>query len=550
VPSGTYTLTAVAIDNRGTSTVSAPVRVTVPVNMPPAVSITSPAEGATLVSPATITMEVAAADSDGAIQQVTFFANGVALGADTAAPYGITWEAPLGTYTLTAVAADNLGAITTSAPVHVTVDPMPNRTNVAHAANGGTASASSTYNGNYPASATINGDRRGLNWGNGGGWNDGTPYSSPDWVEVAFNGTKRIEEVSVFSMQDNYSAPAEPTPTMTFVSWGLRAFDVQYWDGAAWLSIPGASVTANTLVWRTFVFVPVTTTKIRVHITGALNGYSRMMEVEAWGIAGSGGPPPPGENAPPAVAITSPPAAAPFIAPAAISIAADASDADGTIASVTFHADGIPIGSDTTAPYGVLWNNVPPGSYTLTAIATDNAGAETTSAAVTITVVPDPTRMNHALGAAVVASSTLTPKYPASAVTNGDRRGLNWGNGGGWNDGTPYASPDWLEITLGGPRTIDQVHVFSMQDNYSAPGEPTPTMTFTSWGLRGFEVQYWNGAAWATIPGASVTNNNLVWRQFAFGAVTTTKIRIVITAALNGYSRVMEVEAWGPGGVD
>ena len=70
-------------------------------------------------------------------------------------------------------------------------------------------------------------------------------------------------------------------------------------------------------------------------------------------------------------------------------------------------------------------------------------------------------------------------------------------------------------------------------------------MTFTSWGLRGFDVQYWNGSAWAPVPGASIANNNLVWRRFQFAAITTTRIRVNITAALNGYSRVMEVEAWG-----
>ena len=73
---------------------------------------------------------------------------------------------------------------------------------------------------------------------------------------------------------------------MTFTSFGLRAFEVQYWDGAAWVTVPGAAVTNNNLVWRRFTFAPVTTTKIRVHITGALNGYARSMEVEAWGVPG------------------------------------------------------------------------------------------------------------------------------------------------------------------------------------------------------------------------------------------------------------------------
>ena len=144
-----------------------------------------------------------------------------------------------------------------------------------------------------------------------------------------------------------------------------------------------------------------------------------------------------------------------------------------------------------------------------------------------------------------MASSVLGPNYPPSGAINGDRRGLGWGAGGGWNDGTLNTSPDWIEIAFAGSKTIDEVNVFSMQDNFSAPLEPTPTMTFTTWGLRAFQIQYWDGSAWVPIPGASITNNNLVWRRFTFTPVTTTRIRVHITAALNGYSRVIEVEAWG-----
>ena len=67
-----------------------------------------------------------------------------------------------------------------------------------------------------------------MGWGEGGGWNDGTPNASPDWIEVDFTGMKTIDEINVFSMQDSYSAPVEPTQTMTFSYWGLRAFEVQY----------------------------------------------------------------------------------------------------------------------------------------------------------------------------------------------------------------------------------------------------------------------------------------------------------------------------------
>ncbi len=45
-------------------------------------------------------------------------------------------------------------------------------------------------------------------------------------------------------------------------------------------------------------------------------------------------------------------------------------------------------------------------------------------------------------------------------MINGDRRGLNWGSGGGWNDGTANGWPDWLEVQFNGPQTIDEIDVF------------------------------------------------------------------------------------------
>ena len=69
------------------------------------------------------------------------------------------------------------------------------------------------------------------------------------------------------------------------------------------------------------------------------------------------------------------------------SIAASATDADGTVAKVEFFNGSTKLGEDTTAPYTYDWTGVAAGSYTLTARATDNLGATTTSAARTITVI-------------------------------------------------------------------------------------------------------------------------------------------------------------------
>jgi hypothetical protein len=92
------------------------------------------------------------------------------------------------------------------------------------------------------------------------------------------------------------------------------------------------------------------------------------------------------------------------------------------------------------------------------------------------------------------------------------------------------------------------VGVFSLQDNYSSPVEPTEATAFTKYGVTVFEIQFWNGSAWAAVPGGAVTNNGSVWRKITFPAVTTTKVRVVVGNALAGRSRLVEVEAWGTGG--
>jgi beta-glucanase (GH16 family) len=89
-------------------------------NQPPTVSITSPANNSSFTEGTAITVAASASDPDGSVSQVQFFANGVSIGIDNTSPYSVNWTVPLGTHTLTAVATDNAGASTTSAPVNVT----------------------------------------------------------------------------------------------------------------------------------------------------------------------------------------------------------------------------------------------------------------------------------------------------------------------------------------------------------------------------------------------------------------------------------------------
>jgi Bacterial Ig domain len=93
--------------------------------------------------------------------------------------------------------------------------------------------------------------------------------------------------------------------------------------------------------------------------------------------------------APPSVNITGPANGATFIAPANVTITATASDTDGTVSKVEFFQGTTKLGEDLSAPYSFIWNNVPVGSYSLTAKATDNASETATSTVVNITVNPN-----------------------------------------------------------------------------------------------------------------------------------------------------------------
>jgi len=93
-----------------------------------------------------------------------------------------------------------------------------------------------------------------------------------------------------------------------------------------------------------------------------------------------------GQNLPPTVTITNPASGTVFAAPASVTIQASASDSDGTVTNVQFLVGSSVVTNQSAAPFSTVTNNLAAGSYTLSAIAADNAGATATNA-VTITVV-------------------------------------------------------------------------------------------------------------------------------------------------------------------
>ena len=110
---------------RFTNVVVAP---TARTNQPPTVTLLAPAAGSTYTAPANVVFQATAADADGTVSRVDFFAGAQLIVSDATAPYSATWtDVPAGIHDLTAVAVDNSGARGTSSTARVTVNAPANQ---------------------------------------------------------------------------------------------------------------------------------------------------------------------------------------------------------------------------------------------------------------------------------------------------------------------------------------------------------------------------------------------------------------------------------------
>jgi hypothetical protein len=173
-----------------------------------------------------------------------------------------------------------------------------------------------------------------------------------------------------------------------------------------------------------------------------------------------GGPPP---STYPSVALTSPAHGAAFITGTNITVAATASDPDGTISKVEFFNGSTLLASDTVAPYAFTWPALATGSYTLTARATDNLGARKTSASASITVGPPPNALPTVNVTSPAAGATyFAPKLIPLTATASD------------SDGTLVEVKFYAGSTLIG---TDTVSPFSVTWSVSSGGAGTYQLT-------------------------------------------------------------------------
>lgn len=406
IPTGNYTIKAIATNSAGETATSPAQNFTVEQDLPPTVSIISPTANAVFNQPTTINIAVNAVDgnADGTIASVEYFANGNSLGSVTSPPFTFTWANPaIGEYSLTARATSNTGQKTTSAPVPVSVvKGQPPVVSITSPANDASFRA--------PANITIDADATDVNSGGSVakvefysgttllGTDNVAPFSF-SWQNVpqgdyqvtakafAANGLSTVSAsvhlivtspylpvVSITSPKNGQQFPAPATFNVTAEAVatypGAKVQRVEFFLGSQLIETQFNY--PYTFKVYDLAIGNYSLTAVAFDNTGVSNTQTVNFQVNV--------------NQPPVVSLVNISNNQHFPSNSDLRLTANATDPDGKIKSVEFFANGNPLFTEVNAPYTRIWPNLQVGTYVLTTRATDNTGGVTVSNPITIIV--------------------------------------------------------------------------------------------------------------------------------------------------------------------
>ncbi len=450
LPAGTYTVTAskpgfklTPASQTFTSLAANQVAdFTVLPNDAPTVAITSPAQSSSFTAPASITVTAAAADTDGAVAEVQFYANTlqgttVIIGTDTTAPYSVTWtNVAGGEYVLGAIAKDDLGAVTDSEGIAISVAStvpatvaLTSPTNGAVYKTGDSVNVNASVSGDgaavidyvdfYAGTTLIGRDTTspyGIVWRPTTAGDFSLTAKAVDLGKAVGTSPARTITVNdtVSTLQGLISEGTAPLSGVTVTLSGAKTGTVTTGaDGKySFANLPAEGGYTVTPSKAGYTFNP------ESFSTDFLGYYDRAEHFTAV------------KSSAVSVMVTSPSWGARYTAPATVTIEAAASSTAGTITKVEFYAEvekvgKTLVGTDTTAPYSFVWRNAPAGSHGVFAVATDSTGGTKTSESNFILIDPAPATV--ALHGQVTDGGgtgmsgikvTLSGSKNATAVTN------------------------------------------------------------------------------------------------------------------------------------
>jgi hypothetical protein len=214
-------------------------------------------------------------------------------------------------------------------------------------------------------------------------------------------------------------------------------------------------------------------------------------------------------NTAPEVVVTSPSPKPVLQAPTTVSVTANAADPDGSIATVEFFANGQPVGTDTSAPFGTNFSVVYGGPVVISAITTDNLGGRSSLASVQI-CVQGPGTPTGLVGywpldgnaMAVIGTSGMLVSNPVPAMDRNDVAGgalffdgtlqqrVQVPGGGGLNGASRGTVSMWVKWTgtqraggFGGSfgAVLGRQQDGQFSDNIIALNNENPDIAFIQW---------------------------------------------------------------------
>jgi hypothetical protein len=398
---------------------------------PPGVSLTGPAFNSKYAAGENITLTASAADPEGAVNRVEFFANDTRIGTDSSDPFSVIWDsAPAGYHVLTAIAYDEAGNVAGSLPIDIFVH-----------GSGGTLSANLA---DPPAAVnlTLEGVNDWTHWGlvssnsldrkadvparisaltvlgteplqqysnnyTSFSWTDGTPTPSVSGTPTG---------VFLPGRQNGFrlTTPADATPRRLKVYVGLYGAKGNFQAYLTDFSAMAFTDTSLENIWSDSYAV------FTIDYTAASPGQSLVVQyrsldlydfdfgnvtIQSATLVGNGG-----GNLSPIVSLITPTNGTVLTAPANITLQAVATDTDGSVTNVAFFNGTTKLGQDAANPYSFSWSNVPPGTYSLTAKATDDLGATAISSPANI-IIRNPVT-SFRISYVALTGGTVTFSFP------------------------------------------------------------------------------------------------------------------------------------------
>jgi plastocyanin len=217
-------------------------------------------------------------------------------------------------------------------------------------------------------------------------------------VTVGFNSALRFSPTNVFiSVNDsviwNWAGPNHSTSSGTN---GVKGDDNGVLPSGMWDS--GVNNTGHSFT-NTFTSAGRFSYFCSVHFGSGMTGQVF--------VASSG--------APPTLSITNPLSGAVFAAPANVTVKAGVTNGSGAIANVEFLQGTSVLANETTGPFSATDNSLAAGSYTLTAIASDNDGFSATNSINISVVTPVTVSLTNVF---TLSRTNFQFSYPANIGLN------------------------------------------------------------------------------------------------------------------------------------